>query len=279
MDENIMPISGLENKIYSFAGLTPYKSYKVEFRDKPLKPDGVYFQYNYGCTLYTLINIGWVNEKDIPSSMKFYKNHTYAQDEKTHLIFLKRILSLLDLAHLWINLGGELPYKNKNINEKLTIEKLKEDIYNLLKDYILSDEKKFEDVMPAYDIVKKQERFTECIGKIKIKPLLLSECEFGNKIGKLNLKNSIDNGFIKENDIVCCLNHYTVFKGIVEENMKKIYIFIDSFPIYYRKIKKEGGIGCLIDEVKGIIKADENSNLMNIEESTENKIGILKLLF
>ena len=113
MDENIMPISELENKIYSFAGLTPYKSYKVEFRDKPLKPDGVYFQYNYGCTLYTLINIGWVNEKDIPSSMKFYKNHTYAQDEKTHLYFLIRILSLLDLAHLWINLGGELPYKMK----------------------------------------------------------------------------------------------------------------------------------------------------------------------
>ena len=279
MDKNIMPISELENKIYSFAGLTPYKSYKVEFRDKPLKPDGVYFQYNYGCTLYTLINIGWLNEKDIPSSMKFYKNHTYAQDEKTHLNFLKRILSLLDLAHLWINLGGELPYKNKNINEKLTIEKLKEDIYNLLKDYILSDEKKFEDVMPAYIIVKKQERFTGCIGKIKIKPLLLSECEFGNKIGKLNLKNSIDNGYIKENDVVCCLNHYTIFKGIVEENLKKIYIFIDSFPIYYRKIEKEGGIGCLIDEDKGIIKADENSNLVNIEESTENKIGILKLLF
>ena len=174
MDENIMPISELENKIYSFAGLTPYKSYKVEFRDKPLKPDGVYFQYNYGCTLYTLINIGWVDEKDIPSSMKFYKNLTYAQDEKTHLKFLIRILSLLDLAHLWINLGGELPYKNKNINEKLTIEKLKEDIYNLLKDYILSDEKKFEHVMPAYNIVKKQERFTGCIGKIKIKPLLLT---------------------------------------------------------------------------------------------------------
>ena len=30
MDENIMPISELENKIYSFAGLTSYKSYKVE---------------------------------------------------------------------------------------------------------------------------------------------------------------------------------------------------------------------------------------------------------
>ena len=133
--------------------------------------------------------------------------------------------------------------------------------------------------MPAYNIVKKQERFTGCIGKIKIKPLLLSECEFGNKIGKLNLKNSIDNEYIKENDVVCCLNHYTIFKGIVEENFKKIYIFIDSFPIYYRKIEKEGGIGCLIDEDNVIIKADENSNLVNFVESTENKIGILKLLF
>ena len=67
--------------------------------------------------------------------------------------------------------------------------------------------------MTAYNIVKKQERFVDIIGNIKIKTMLLSKCEFSNNIEKLNLKNAIDNGFIKENDIVCCLNHYTVFNG------------------------------------------------------------------
>ena len=156
----------LENKIYSFAELSPYKSYKVEFRKKPLKLNGVYFQYNYGCTLYSLINIGWVDENDIPSSMKYYKNHSYGQDEKKHKNYLIRILSLLDLAHLWVNLGGICPYKDKNTHKEIKIEKLKQDIYNLLKNYILSKDKKFEDLMPAYNIVKNQERFVEVIGEI-----------------------------------------------------------------------------------------------------------------
>jgi len=95
----------------------------------------------------------------------------------------------------------------------------------------------------------------------------------------LNLKNAIDNGFIKENDVVCCLNHYIVFNRIILENSKKMYYFTDSFPIYYNKIEKEGGIGCKIDENKGIIKAEENSNLLNISEQSGKIVGILKLLF
>ena len=269
----------IEQKLYSFAKLTPYKSYKVSFRKMPLKPNGVYFQYNYGCTLYSLINIGWIDENDIPSSIKFYKNHSYTQDEKTHKGFLIRILSLLDLAQLWVNLGGDSPYKEKDTKKEIKIEKLKEDIYKLLENYILKNNKEIEDVMPAYNIVKKQERFVDIIGNIKIKPMLLSQCEYSNNIQTLNLKNAIDNGFIKENDIVCCLNHYTVFNGIIEEDSKKYYIFIDSFPIYYTRIEKEGGEGCIIDEYKGIIKADENSKLLNIVESKEKRIGILKLLF
>lgn len=231
----------IENELYFIAELKPYKSYKVEFRKKPKKPEGIYFQYNYGCTLYSLINIGWVDENDIPSSMKFYRNHTYSQDEKNHKGFLIRILSLLDLAQLWVNLGGQSPYKDKETKKEIKIEKLKEDIYFILKNYISKKDKTIEDVMPAYNIVKKQERFVDIIGDIKIKPMLLSECEFGNNLQKLNWKNAIDNGFIKENEVVCCLNHYTFFNGIIEENSKKYYIFIDSFPIYYTKIEKEGG--------------------------------------
>ena len=162
----------IENKLYSIAELVPYKSYKVKFRNKPIKPTGVYFQYNYGCILYSLINIGWVDENDIPSSMKFYKNHTYSQDEKNHKNYLIRILSLLDLAQLWVNLGGESPYKEKETGKEIKIEIFKENIYNLLNNYILNEEKKIEDIKPAYNIVKNKERFINIIGDIKIKPML-----------------------------------------------------------------------------------------------------------
>ena len=269
----------LEAKLYSIAELTPYKAYKVEFRENPVKPDGVYFQYNNGCVLYSLINLGYLDENDIPSSMKHYKNHTYAQDEKTHKDYLIRILSLLDLAQLWINLGGESPYKEKETQKEIKFEKIKEDVYNILKNYAFSDEKKIEDVMPAFNIVKNHERFATIIGTIKIKSLLLSECEFSKNIEKLNLKNAIDNGFIKENEVIFCLNHYIAFNKIIEEDSKKIYVFTDSCPIFYKKIKSEGGENCLINENSGIIKASENSGLINIEETSEKRVGILKLLF
>lgn len=269
----------IEAKLYSIAELSTYKAYKVEFREKPIKPDGVYFQYNNGCVLYSLINLGYLDENDIPSSMKYYKNHTYAQDKKTHKDYLIRILSLLDLAQLWINLGGVSPYKEKETQKEIKLEKIKEDTYNLLKNYAFSEDKKIDDVIPAFNLVKNHERFATIIGNIKIKSLLLSECEFSKNIEKLNLKNAIDNGYIKENEVIFCLNHYIAFNKMIEEDSKKIYLFTDSCPIFYKKIKKEGGENCIIDEITGIIKASENSGLINIEEDSEKKIGILKLLF
>lgn len=269
----------LESKLYSIAELTPYKAYKVEFRKEPIKPDGVYFQYNNGCVLYSLINLGYLNEDDIPSSIKHYKNHTYAKDEKTHKDFLIRVLSLLDLAQLWINLGGESPYKEKETQKEIKYEKIKEDVYNILKKYVLSEEKKLEDVIPAFNIVKNHERFATIIGNISIKPVPLNECEFSKDLEKLNLKTAIDKGFIKENEVIFCLNHFIAFNKIIEEDSKKVYVFTDSLPIFYKKIKKEGGENCIIDEDNGIIKASENSGLINIELTDEKRIGILKLLF
>ena len=269
----------IEKKLYSIAELTPYKAYKVEFREKPIKPDGVYFQYNNGCVLYSLINLGWLDESHIPSSMKYYKNHTYSQDGKSHKDYLIRVLSLLDLAQLWINLGGNSPYLEKETQKEIKIEKMKEDVYNLLENYILSENKKAEDVIPAFNLVKNHERFATIIGKIKIQPLLLSECDFNKNLQKLNLKSAIDNGFIKENEVVFCLNHFIAFNRIIEEDSKKIYVFTDSLPIFYKNLKKEGGENCQIDENAGIIKALENSGILNIEESSEKRVGILKLLF
>ena len=269
----------LESKLYSIAELTPYKAYKVEFRKEPIKPDGVYFQYNNGCVLYSLINLGYLNEDDIPSSIKHYKNHSYAKDEKTHKDFLIRVLSLLDLAQLWINLGGESPYKEKETQKEIKFEKIKEDVYNILKKYVLSEEKKLEDVIPAFNIVKNHERFATIIGNISIKPVPLNECEFNKDLEKLNLKSAIDKGFIKENEVIFCLNHFIAFNKIIEEDSKKVYVFTDSLPIFYKKIKKEGGENCIIDEDNGIIKASENSGLINIELIDEKRVGILKLLF
>lgn len=271
----------LESKLYSIAELTPYKAYKVEFRKEPIKPDGVYFQYNNGCVLYSLINLGYLNEDDIPSSIKHYKNHSYAKDEKTHKDFLIRVLSLLDLAQLWINLGGESPYKEKETQKEIKFEKIKEDVYNILKKYVLSEEKKLEDVIPAFNIVKNHERFATIIGNISIKPVPLNECEFNKDLEKLNLKSAIDKGFIKENEVIFCLNHFIAFNKIIEEDSKKVYVFTDSLPIFYKKIKKEGGENCIIDEDNGIIKASENSGLINIELTDEKRVGvgILKLLF
>ena len=185
----------------------------------------------------------------------------------------------MDLAQLWINLGGESPYKEKETQKEIKFEKIKEDVYNILKKYVLSEEKKLEDVIPAFNIVKNHERFATIIGNISIKPVPLNECEFNKDLEKLNLKSAIDKGFIKENEVIFCLNHFIAFNKIIEEDSKKVYVFTDSLPIFYKKIKKEGGENCIIDEDNGIIKASENSGLINIELTDEKRVGILKLLF
>jgi hypothetical protein len=267
----------LEDKIYSLAGFKPYTSHTVEIQKNPKKPKGVYFQYNNGCILYSLINLGYINENDIPLSMKNYKSHTYFQDEKTHINLLKETLSLIDLAQLWINVGGESHYiKNNKI---IPLEIIKNQVYDILKNYIESNDKKYEDVKPAFNIVKNHTRFASVIGKYPVKPLLLSQCDFKDKIEKLNLKSAIDKGFIVKGDVVFVLNHFIVFDGIIEENSKKFYLFIDSLSPLYERVKKESMEGCIIEYNKGIIKSPENGALINIEQTNEKSIGILKLLF
>ena len=62
---------GFEERLYKMVGFEPYKAYKVEFRKTIKRPDGIYFQYNNGCVLYSLINIGYLDEVHIPSSLKY----------------------------------------------------------------------------------------------------------------------------------------------------------------------------------------------------------------
>ena len=269
--DNKIPIS-FEEKLYKIVGFNPYKPYKVEFSKTIKKPDGIYFQYNNGCVLFSLINIGYLDEKHIPSSLKYYKNHNYSQDEKTYEATLRRILSLIDLAQLWINLGGDVPYK-ENGNE-VPLETIKNKVFDIIKKSIDNPNKKLEDIQPALKIVGKHERFMTVIGKIPIKPIYLKDCDFSKNLDKLNLKSAIDKGYIKENEAVFCLNHFIAYDGIKMEDSKKYYVFLDSLTNAYKIKKWESMEGCNISYDEGIISA-----LLNIEDSPDKTVGILKPLF
>ena len=274
---NNLKINNFEEKLYKIAGFQPYKSYKVEFSKTIKKPDGIYFQYNNGCVLYSLINIGYLDEKHIPSSLKYYKNHNYSQDEKTYEATLKRILSLIDLAQLWINLGGDVPYKENG--KEVSLETIKNKVFDIIKKSIDNKDKKLEDIQPALKIVGKHERFMTVIGKMPIKPVYLKDCDFSKNLNKLNLKSAIEKGFIKENESVFCLNHFIAYNGIIEENSKKNYVFLDSLTNAYKIKKWESMEGCKIFYDDGIVHAPEDSALINLEETDEKTVGILKLLF
>ena len=266
-----------EEKLYKMVGFQPYKSYKVEFSKTIKKPDGIYFQYNNGCVLYSLINIGYLDEKHIPDSMKFYKNHNYSQDEKTYKATLIKILSLIDLAQLWINLGGIVPYKENG--KEISLEGVKNKVFDIIKKSIDKEDKKLEDIKPALKIVGNNERFMTIIGNIPIKPIYLKDCEYSKDLDKLNLKSAIDKGYIKENDAVFCLNHFIVYKGIIIEDSKKYYVFHDSMTNVYKIKKWESMEGSKIFYDDGIIHSPEDSTLLNIEETNEKTVGILKPLF
>ena len=266
-----------EERLYKMVGFEPYKSYKVEFRKTYKQPDGIYFQYNNGCVLYSLMNIGYLDEKHIPSSMKYYKNHNYSQDEKTYEATLKRILSLIDLAQLWMNLGGIVPYKVDG--KEVSLEEIKNKVFNIIKGSIDKKDKKLEDIKPALKIVGNNERFMTIIGNIPIKPILLKDCEFSKNLDKLNLKSAIEKGYIKENDPVFSLNHFIVYKGIINEDSKKYYVFHDSMTNVSKIKMWENMKDSKIFFDDGIIHSPENSTLLNLEETDEKTVGILKPLF
>ena len=117
------------------------------------------------------------------------------------------------------------------------------------------------------------------IGKIPIKPIYLKDCDFSKNLDKLNLKSAIDKGYIKENEAVFCLNHFIAYDGIKMEDSKKYYVFLDSLTNAYKIKKWESMEGCNISYDEGIIHAPEDSALLNIEDSPDKTVGILKPLF
>ena len=78
---------------------------------------------------------------------------------------------------------------------------------------------------------------------------------------------------------VFCLNHFIVYKGIIIEDSKKYYVFHDSMTNVYKIKKWESMEGSKIFYDNGIIHSPEDSTLLNLEETNEKTVGILKPLF
>ncbi len=58
-------------KIEELTRFSIYKSFHLNINKEKKKIEGVYFQYDKGCILYSLINEEWVDKQYIPDSVKF----------------------------------------------------------------------------------------------------------------------------------------------------------------------------------------------------------------
>ena len=77
-DEDYLDV---ENKIQETTGFEPYKSMNIKLNQNMHKIEGTYYQYNKGCILYALLNNGYIDEKYIPASMKYYKDHSHREGQ------------------------------------------------------------------------------------------------------------------------------------------------------------------------------------------------------
>ena len=170
-----------------------------------------------------------------------------------------------------------MPYKENG--KEISLESVKEKVFNIIKKSIDNENKTLDDIKPALKIVGNNERFMTIIGNIPIKPVYLKDCDFSQNLEKLNLISAINKGYIKEDDPVFCLNHFIVYKGIVNKDSKKYYLFHDSMTNVYKIKMWESMKDSEIAFDEGIIHAPENSTLLNMEETNEKTVGILKLLF
>ena len=184
---------------------------------------------------------------------------------------------MIDLAQLWINLGGIVPYKENG--KEISLVEIKNKVFNIIKKSIDKEDKKLDDIKPALKIVGNHEKFSTKIGNIPVKPIHLKDCEFSKDLEKLNLKSAIDKGYIKENESIFCLNHFIVYRGIIIKDSKKYYVFNDSMSNVYKIKKLESMEGSTIFYDEGIIHSPDDSELLNLEDTNKKNVGILKLLF
>ena len=260
----------VQNKITEMTGFKPYNQMKIDLNKIQKEIKGTYFQYNKGCIIYALINNGWIDEQYIPDSMKFYKDHNHWEDQKNDTDFLRKCMSVIDLAQLWVNIGGDCPYLEIDLNE------VRKRIYLVLKDYFDS---------PSTDIMKKVASMTfqtkdyyELIGKINIKYTPLMELIKDNPC----IKKGIDGNIIKKRDMIKFGRHCFIYDETFEEDGKQIYSFQDSLSYFHRgrlnRRPNPNYENCECDGKKGFVFASEDSPLINVKNTEEFEIGILSVI-
>ena len=264
----------IETKIKEITEFNLYGPLNIKLKKKPKKIKGIYFQYDKGCILYALINGGWINEKYIPDSMKFYKCHSYQDDPRDDKHYLRKMISLIDLAQLWMNLGGKSPYLEIDVIEA------KKRIFNVLKYYFDTEniEIKKKEIKNAFHMTLQNIEYYKIIGNINIKYILLKEYKNKELIENPSLKKAIDLNIIKKDDIVLFKDHFFIYDGLIYNNGNKLYSFIDSLtPIYGKKDDKEHENG-IINKIEGKFIAYENNIVINMINNEEIKVGKLEII-
>lgn len=69
-----------------------------------------------------LINGGWIDEKIIPDSMKYYKDHNHKEDEFNNTNILRRSMSYL----IYLNCGWIL---GEIVHIEINLQQMKNKIY------------------------------------------------------------------------------------------------------------------------------------------------------
>ena len=261
----------IEERIEYITGFKGYKSFPVYLNPEKIKIEGIYFQFDRGCILYALINEGWVDEKYIPDSMKYYKNHNYSQDTRNYKYsLLIKLLSLVDLANLWTNLGGLSPYVEIDLDEA------RRRIYKIIGRFLMTNNSA--ELKKAYNMSRQFVNYYTLIGNLNVKIVRFIDIE----VIKDNptIKNAIDNGIIKEEDIIVVGYHFFSYNGEIEENGIKAFSFTDSISNFYKTKKDEklSKSNCIIYENEGKISAFENCLLLNEKDTDEQQIGKLEII-
>ena len=257
-------------KIQIMTGFNPYIQRKIKLNEIQKEIKGTYFQFNKGCIIYALINNGWIDEQYIPDSMKFYKDHNHWEDQMNDTDFLRKCMSVIDLSQLWVNIGGDCPYL------ELDLDEVRKRIFLVLKDYFDN---------PSTEIMKKVAQMTfqtkdyyELIGKINIIYTPLMALIKDNPC----IKKGIDENIIKKRDMIKFGRHCFIYDETFEEDSKKIYSFQDSLSYFHRGKKNQkpnpNYENCECDKKKGFVFAHEDSPLININNTKEMEIGILSVI-
>ena len=170
--------------------------------------------------------------------MKYYKDHNHQEDKINKSNILRRSMSIIDLAQLWMNLGGDCPFL------EIDLQEVKNKIFLVLQEYFqnLNDNLKKKIALMTWQ----NQDYFELIGKINVKYIPFRE--------KLDInpyiKNAINQNIIKNDDLIKFSRHFINFEKIIEEGDRKIYSFQDSFSYFYKKRPTPNHNNCECDKKK-----------------------------